>query len=168
MRLIQEIYEAHKDAVYRYLLHLTREPSLAEDLTSDTFLAAIRSLARFQGECDVRTWLFSIARHKWYDYLRSRKKQVSLEELAELYLEEDMETASLRRSQLEAVRRLLERWEPRSREAVLLRMEGYSFREIGGRLGISENTARVLEFRAKKKLKEELRKEGIWDDETSL
>ena len=168
MRMVGEIYEAYRDDVYRYLLGQTRDPSLAEDLTSDTFLAAIRGLQRFQGEGDIKTWLFSIARHKWYDYLRRRKKLTSMEELAGVYLEEDMEAAALRRDQLQAILRFLEKEDLRCREIVLLRMEGYAFREIAQRLGISENTARVADFRTKKKLKEMLRKEGLWDDETAL
>ena len=60
----------------------------------------------------------------------------------------------------ELVNRLLSQKDERSRRAFSLRLEGYSFREIGEMLGISENSARVLEYRTRIYLQKELRKEG--------
>ena len=166
--LITAKYEAHKQEVFRYLLRLCGDPSLAEDLTSDTFLAAILALPRFRGESGVRTWLFSIARHKWSEHLRREKRRLSPEEAAALLPEDGgPEAALLSKDRLEAVLRLLQNEEPRARETVRLRMEGWSYREIGEKLGISESAARVLDFRAKKRMREALRKEGLLDDESN-
>ncbi|MFD7513107.1 sigma-70 family RNA polymerase sigma factor, partial [Streptomyces sp. NPDC059853] len=59
----------HRD-VWRYVAHLAGDPRLADDLTQDTFLRALRSLHRFEGRSTARTWLLSIARHTVVDSLR--------------------------------------------------------------------------------------------------
>ena len=58
------------------------------------------------------------------------------------------------------VSELLEQKDERSRNIFNLRLQGYSFREIGDRLGISENSARVVEHRVRMFLQKELRKDG--------
>ena len=64
MFLIKDLYEKYKQDVFIYLLSITHNKSLSEDLVSETFLGAIKSLANFKGKSDIKTWLFSIARHK--------------------------------------------------------------------------------------------------------
>lgn len=59
----------HRD-VWRYVAHLAGDPRLADDLTQETFLRALRSLHRFEGRSTARTWLLSIARHTVVDSLR--------------------------------------------------------------------------------------------------
>lgn len=98
MLQIEKLYMQYGQDVYRYLLSLTRDPLLSEDLLSETFLAVITSLPSFQGESSVKTWLFSIARHKWLQQLRSNGRKgeggaLSYEQLedflADWYLSED-------------------------------------------------------------------------------
>ncbi len=56
--------------LYRYALSQTRDPSVAEDLVQETFLAALRSLASFRGDASLLTWLVSILRRKIIDHRR--------------------------------------------------------------------------------------------------
>lgn len=70
---IKDLYEQYQNDIYRYLISITHDKSLSEDLTSETFLAAIKSIASFKGNSSIKTWLFSIARYKWYEYLRKQK-----------------------------------------------------------------------------------------------
>ena len=62
------------------------------------------------------------------------------------------------------VHELLNKEPERTREIVQMRMDGYSFYEIGQRFGISESSARVIDFRAKTKIREILKKEGFADE----
>lgn len=161
--MITYIYERYKQDVFQYLMSLTHDKTLSEDLTSETFLSAIKSIMRFKGKSDLKTWLFSIARYKWYEYLRKNKATVSMEDLTQMYL---LETASMENKVIkeELIKRalyLLEEESERSRRIVLMRIEGYSFYEIAKKYHISESSARVIDFRTKQKLKEKLVKEGF-------
>lgn len=160
---IKSLYEEYKHDVFTYLVSLTHDSLLAEDLVSDTFLGAIRSLPRFKGDSDIKTWLFSIARHKWYEHLRKEKPTISLDDLAERYLrsESDLEVFAIQREFSQKVLRILDNEPARIRGVVLMRVEGYSFLEIAVKHGISESSARVIDHRAKKKIRDALAKEGV-------
>ena len=60
--------------------------------------------------------------------------------------------------------RLLEQESERTRSIVMMRLDGYSFYEIGQKYGISESSARVIDFRTKDKLRKILKKEGFTDE----
>ena len=169
---IEKLYMQYGQDVYRYLLSLTRDPLLSEDLLSETFLAVITSLPSFQGESSVKTWLFSIARHKWLQQLRSNGRKgeggaLSYEQLedflADWYLSEDPSKHLTDAEACGRLRQLLDAEEERTRQVVSLRIAGHSFAAIGRRLGISEGSARVIDFRAKKKIQSILKKEGLYD-----
>lgn len=160
--LIKELYETYKNDIYYYLLSLTHNSHLSEDLTSETFLGAITSIHTFRGEADIKTWLFSIARYKWYEYLRKRKEEISFEELAETYIvgEDAMENRIHNKEVAKRCLDILNEELERTRSIVMMRIEGYSYHEIALKFGISESSARVIDFRAKKKIQKILEKEG--------
>ena len=62
--------DKYGDLLYRYALSRIQNPSTAEDLVQETFLAALRARDRFAGNSTTRTWLVGILRHKIYDHLR--------------------------------------------------------------------------------------------------
>lgn len=159
---IKALYQQYHADLYNYLLGLTRSADLSEELLSETFCAAIISLPRFRGDADVKTWLFSIARRKWMDYLRKRHPTESLE-LAALYIADTApgpEELALLRSAAQRAMELLEKEDTRAQQVFRSRLEGYSYYEIARSLHIRENSARVMDFRTRKKLKEQLQKEG--------
>lgn len=161
---VGELYERYHRDVYRYLLGLTRDAGLAEELLSETFCAAITALPRFRGDADGKTWLFTIARHKWLDHLR-RKAPADVS-LTELYIADTAPGPELRLLRREAAGRALEllgREEPRTRKIVKMRIEGHSFYEIGRALNIREGSARVIDFRARSKIRSILEQEGYHD-----
>jgi RNA polymerase sigma-70 factor (ECF subfamily) len=65
-----EWVEEHGDALFRYARARVAGRELAEDLVQETFLAALQSLDRFRNRSSLRTWLFSILRHKIVDHYR--------------------------------------------------------------------------------------------------
>lgn len=164
MDAVTELYEAYHRDVSRYLLGLTRDAALTEDLVSETFCAAITALPRFRRESDVKTWLFTIARRKWLDHLRAKKPDTL--SLTELYIADTAPGPELRAMRREAAKRalaLLEREDARTQRIVLLRIEGHSFYEIGRDLNIREGSARVIDFRARNRIREILEQEGYHD-----
>lgn len=160
--LIKKIYEEYKQDVFVYLVSLTNDTSLSEDLVSETFLSAIKSIHRFKGQSSIKTWLFSIARNKWYEYLRKEKSTTSLDDLAYHYIvsESYLEERAIHKDISHKIVHLLEQESARTKDIVLMRIEGYSYLEISQKYGITESSARVIDYRAKKKIKDTLIKEG--------
>ena len=155
MRSMEEVYRAHSQTVYRYLLSLTREEQLAEELTQETFYQAVKSIGRFDGSCKMTTWLCSIAKHQLSAYRRRHPPQAEAEEW-ELPGPSAEHTALDKLERVRLLRRLHELPEP-GREVVYLRLFGdLSFREIGQVLNKTENWARVTYYRAKERLRKEL------------
>src|SRR5712664_3304002 len=62
--------DAHGDYLFNFAVGQIRDPSVAEDLVQDTFLAAFKARDRFSAKSSERTWLVGILRHKIYDHLR--------------------------------------------------------------------------------------------------
>ena len=152
-----EIYERYARTVYRYLLSLTGSPDIAEELTQETFFRAIKQSDRFDGSSSMTTWLCGIAKRVRLEYARKHKEQAELEEVT-LTSPSAEESAIASESRIELLRALHGLEEP-AREVTYLRaFGGLSFREIGAVLGITENNARAIFFRAKQKLGKELEK----------
>jgi RNA polymerase sigma-70 factor, ECF subfamily len=73
--------ERHLDDVYGYLVYLTRDPALAEDLTAETFEKALRQWGRFDPRrASARTWLTQIARTTALDWFRAEERRRRREE----------------------------------------------------------------------------------------
>lgn len=169
-QILAELFETYYKDIYAYLYSLCHNASLAEDLTSEVFLSVVRSISGFRGEADIRTWLYAIARRKWYAWLRWKQKQipgVSIQDLCNVpdpRWEENVTAGDL----MEIILEILASETKATQQVVQLRAEGYSYYEIGKRLNITESSARVIFFRAKTKIKEYLIKEGFPHDRNHL
>lgn len=155
MQSIEEVYRQHAQTVFRYLLSLTGDEDLSEELTQETFYQAIRSSGRFDGNCKVTTWLCAIAKNV---LLSHRRKHPAAEDLeaADLTVPSAEQEASLSLSRVELMKSLHGMPEP-YREVLYLRLFGdLSFREIGDVFGKSENWARVTFYRGKEKIRKEV------------
>ncbi len=152
---MEELYKENAALVYHFLLSKCGDLSVAEELTQETFLQAIRSADNYDGSCKMSVWLCQIAKHLLYQYWRKQKKSVLLEEDEWILSEEsEVERQVLAREELLEVLGRLHRLPVNMREVVYLRITGdLSFREIGRIMGKSENWARVNFFRAKELLK---------------
>lgn len=169
MTALEELFSENYKDVYRYLYSLCRDVSLSEDLASETFLEAVKSISGFRGDSDVKTWLFSIARHRWCNYLRKKRRTVEEAGLYDLTEREQPAVRSaeedfLNRELAERVYKIINEEQQRPRNVALMRIEGYSFREIGKAFGISESSARVIFFRTKEKILKILREEGLYNE----
>lgn len=152
----EELYQENAALVYHFLLSKCRKPDVAEDLTQETFLQAIRSIESYNGKCKISVWLCQIAKHLLYQYWERRKESVPLEEDWMLSAEPGVERQVLAREELLDVLGRLHRLPVNMREVVYLRVSAdLSFREIGRIMGKSENWARVNFFRAKELLRGE-------------
>ena len=79
--------DRYGDLLYRFALVRIKDPSIAEDLVQETFLAALHSRDRFEGRSKARTWLIAILKHKIIDHIRKKTKEQTtdrLENIAEI------------------------------------------------------------------------------------
>ena len=164
LKEIEEIYRLYKDDIFKYLISLTYDPNLSEDLLSETFIRAIKSIGKFKGESSVKTWLFSIARYTWYDHMRKDKKEIHLDELLYLHINEDLEKSSINKEVAERIMDLLKREDQRNQDIFMMRVKGYSHYEIGLKHKISESSARVINHRLKNKIRNILEMEGLGNE----
>lgn len=84
MKQIETLYFEYKQDIYSYLLSLTHDPTLSEDLLSETFVKAIFSIGNFKGNSSIKTWLFGIARHLWLKNLRKDRPAVEYSDLLDV------------------------------------------------------------------------------------
>lgn len=151
---MEELYNQNSKIVYHYLLSLCRDPTLAEDLTQDTFLRAFQALEKYDGSCRLSTWLCQIGKHLYYQHLSKTKREIPAEPEEKTAPEASQpEKTVLNRLELMDMLKEMQKLSPLTREVIYLRATAcLSFREIGEILGKSENWARVTFYRGKETL----------------
>ncbi|MBM6828057.1 sigma-70 family RNA polymerase sigma factor [Anaerotignum lactatifermentans] len=165
MTTFEMLYDEYYDRVYAFLYRLCADRSLTEDLLQETFLQAYVSFHRFRGECEVFTWLASIAKHVYFKYLKRNRlhlDSVNLDVVVSTYCMETVDPEEIyhREYVKKVVRDMVRKIPKKYRDVVLLRMYAeLPFSQIALALKISENSAKVIFFRAKKKMMEVLRNE---------
>lgn len=161
MQKIEDLYIKYKQDVYFYLISITSNPTLSEDLLSETFLKAIYALPRFKENSSIKTWLCGIARNLWLQHLRSHKSTVEYDDLLGIYIKENLENSFITKQAANRVHELLATKDQISRKIVYMRVDGIPYSEISQKYSMSESSARVIDFRTKKWLKSTLEKEGL-------
>ena len=76
--------DEYGDSLYRFALSRVKDPSVAEDLVQETFLAALRARENFKGRSAGRTWLIAILKHKIVDYIRKKIREPSSDKIETL------------------------------------------------------------------------------------
>ena len=160
MQVIEGLYDAYAGDLYRYLLFLTHDAALSEDLLSETFVRAIGALSVFRGESSEKTWLFGIARNVWLSQLKKSKRLSGDEPLADC-LSVSVEEIAENRALLDRIKTLMSTRSETERTIFWMRADGYAYAQIAAQCNIHENTARVLFSRVKRWLIDMLSKEGF-------
>ncbi|MDD5674933.1 MAG: sigma-70 family RNA polymerase sigma factor [Chitinivibrionales bacterium] len=160
------LYERYKDRVFGFLLRMTSDRQLAEDIMQDTFVAALRNRAQFDRKRNFLSWIFGIAHKRAIDYFRHVKvesdhvddtgKSIGSAET----LPDDV-LAKTRLSQ--AVQSAVAKLDPLQREVFLLRELGdVPFKEIAELMACPINTALGRMRLALKNIRKELEGQGIY------
>ena len=161
---MQVLFARHHVRVYRFVLRLVRDESVAEDLISDVFLDVWRQAGRFEGRSQVSTWLLAIARFKALSALRRRPDEELDDETAEAIEDpsDDPEVALDKKDKSAAIRKCLEKLSAEHREIIdLVYYHEKSVEEVAKIVGIPENTVKTRMFYARKRLAELLKAAGI-------
>ena len=151
-----ELYRRHLTRVYRYLVAHVGNTRDAEDLTSQTFLAALEGIGSFRGSGSFAAWILGIASRKRLMFYRGSKPEVPLE-VAIHYPSPELPTdrAAAQRLQLEAISRALKKLSPDRAEALILTyFGGLSQAEAGRVLNKSEAAVKMLISRGLQDLRE--------------
>jgi RNA polymerase sigma-70 factor (ECF subfamily) len=161
LRAFSTLYERYVTQVYRYLLFRVGNVDDAQDLTSQTFLAAMESLPKYRGQSQFIAWLLGIARHKTVDQFRRRKPEVEIETAENLSDSDDPPDDLIgRQLQMEQVTRKLNTLAPDRAEALTLRLFAQlEVREIAQIMERDEAAVRMLVWRGLKDLQAQLTRE---------
>ena len=149
-----QVYDLYIGQIYGYLFNRVQNRQIAEDLTSEVFLKALKAFDRFDpNRASVKTWLYQIARNHLIDYYRTRKVTEDIEqvELASENLQMDSELENT--LNLEKLRKLLSELPEESRELITLRIwDELSYKEIAEVTGKNEGALKVAFSRVLKQL----------------
>jgi len=153
-------FRDHRESVYRYVRFRVATREVAEDITSDVFVKALRSLSRYDRRRSApRTWLLRIARNAVTDHLRALRRQgslhVSLDRVPDLVSSApSQEERLLREERLQRVFNGLAELREADQEILSLRYgAGLPNREIAVSLGITPNAVAVRIHRALERLR---------------
>lgn len=153
MKVFSEIYYEYVTHIYRFLLNLCRNESLAEELTQQTFYKAFLNIEKFEQRCSLSTWLCTIAKNEWLLECR-KKKSVLLDQIEDLADQGNMEEDLLKKEQQMLVRKTILTLESPYQDVLVLRTYAeLSFHEIACIHNKSESWAKVTYLRAKQKIK---------------
>jgi RNA polymerase sigma-70 factor (ECF subfamily) len=162
---LEEIYNNYFKDVYFFIYSLSKDKHIAEDLTSETFVKAIKSIESFKGNCDIKVWLFQIAKNSYYSYIRKHKNLIELDSVPEIKDDFDIEKSVLSSDESMKIHEILHNLSEPYKEVFSLRIFGeLSFRKIGSLFGKTDNWACVTFHRANNRIREEMRN----DDESHM
>lgn len=144
---------------------MCRDADLSEELTQECFYQAYCSFHRYNGSCELFTWLAAIAKNTYFKYLRKHKHELNnYEYIAEQLTSADTlpDDAAIKEEMLSTLRRSINKLNPKYRDVIILRIYAeLSFAQIAGYLGITEGSAKVIFYRAKTAIWEEMKSENI-------
>lgn len=154
---LENLYKKYFKDVYLYIKSLSGDVHIAEDITSETFLKAIKNINSFKGDCDIRVWLCQIAKNTYFSYLRKNKRFVFTDIEKEKEDNINIEQRLCTKEDSLKIHQILHNLKEPYKEVFTLRVFAeLSFKEIGEIFGKSENWACVTYHRARRKIQEEM------------
>ena len=163
MQSFEDVYRIYFRRIYAFLYKLTSDSDVSEEMAQETFYQAFLSFHRYNGSCEMFTWLAAIAKNVFFKYLRKKKlTSLHIELLVEPQAgaESDPEQILEQRFVAEYVNECVSRLPQKYRDVVFLRIYAeLPFAQIADILGITENSAKVVYYRAKNLLRKDLFKD---------
>ena len=151
------LYRGHVNAVYRYLYSRVGNAKDAEDLTAQTFLAALEAFPRYKHKGQFAAWLFSIARNKTIDHFRVPDRQADLGNAEQLTQGSDLLQQAVKTERIAALKALIQSLPEDERELLRLRFVAeLPFGEIGAVLKRKPDTVKKSLYRLLARMQAEL------------
>ncbi len=158
MTEFEKLFNENKEFIFKYLMKMTRDASLSEELTQETFFRAYMNYASLRNKEKASVWLCSIAKNTYFAWYNEQKKidHENLPEKADesANIEEMFINKELYNKALQCLHELEE---PYKEVFMLSVFGGFSLKEISALFSKSESWARVTFYRAKQKILEKMR-----------
>lgn len=155
---LDNLYKLYMNDVYRYLLYLCKDKYLAEDLLQDTFFRAYLYLEDCPPD-NVKPWLFRVAHNSFIDNTRKNKRSspTDAEILNNIEDPKSTEKDLLIKEQLSLVKSVMKNMPEKHKEALKLCVfKGLSYKEAAQVMGVSVSHIKILVFRARQTLKDNI------------
>jgi RNA polymerase sigma-70 factor (ECF subfamily) len=149
------LFARHQIRLYRFLVRIVRDETVAEDLLSDVFLDVWRKAKQFEGRSTVSTWLMAIGRLKALSALRRRSDVELSDEMAFTIVDpaDDPETVLEKKNSSDVLRRCVTALSPAHGQIIdLVYYHEKSVGEVAEIVGIPEATVKTRMFYARKQL----------------
>ena len=158
-KAVEQLYQLHVRAVYRFIYYKVGRKEDAEDITQDVFMAAFAGLPRFRGEAKFVNWCYEIAKRKIADLWKETYAMPIDDIETTLGLHTTDETAEMcserqqhDNTRIQEVAAVLEKLPENYRTVLHYRfLKNYSIKETAQTMGITVSNAKVLQHRALKK-----------------
>ena len=153
----EQIYTTYFRDVYLYIRRLSNSEHIAEEITSETFFKAMKSIDSFRWDCDIRIWLCQIAKNCYYSYQKKADRTESIDNVEIAEQSASFEERLFRHDTAMQIQKILHDVPEPYKEVFMWRVYAeLSFKQIGQIFGKSENWACVTYHRARNKIKEKL------------
>jgi RNA polymerase sigma-70 factor (ECF subfamily) len=157
------LVRAYETPIHNYVLRLTGDRTLAEDLTQDVFVRVLNGLPKFSARCKFTTWLFQVTKNRVLDELRARERRpqavVSFDEMPAI---ESYDQPPERIETIDAIWRAVQDLNPDLKMALLLRdVVGLPYNEIADALEITLATVKWRIFKGREEVQLTLARDGI-------
>jgi len=154
--LVVAAYEQYRDELVAYLVRVTRDADVAEDLVQEAFLKLLLEARDREAPDNVRAWLYRVVTNAAVSRGRRLSTAIAFaDRIPGAQPAEDPEDACLRAEERRCVERLLSRVRPDERRALLLAADGVEGTQIAVAIGRSHVATRTLMHRARARLRTE-------------
>ncbi len=161
---LQKLYARHQDRILLFLTRLIRDPSLAEELVNEVFLAVWRHASEFKGRSRVFTWLAGIARYKAMSALK-RRTEAQLPDDVATSIEDPSDNAAAKMEKDDrriVLQRCLAKLPPTQREVIdLFYFQDEPIQDVARRMGVATSTIKTRMFYARTRMAELLKEAGV-------
>ncbi|WP_373428955.1 RNA polymerase sigma factor [Flavobacterium sp. SORGH_AS_0622] len=131
-----------------------------QDLFQEIVCQLWKSYDSFRNESQFSTWMYRVAVNTAIVFLKKEKRKIDKYEIDSDNIKEDENDSHIKESQLDHFYKAVQKLDKIDKAIIFYQLEGFSHKEIGQNLGISEGNARVKLNRAKEKLKEIIKNQG--------
>lgn len=158
MTEFEKLFNENREFIFKYLMKMTHDSSLSEELTQETFFRAYMNYASLRNKEKVSVWLCQIAKNTYFAWYNEQKKKASLDVLETASIDESIEDVFVQKELSQKALRCMHELEEPYKEVFMLSVfGGFSLKDISSIFEKSESWARVTFYRAKQKLLEKLR-----------
>jgi len=152
--------ESHKGILYKVSKMYMDNSDDQQDLFQEIVCQLWKSYESFRNESQFSTWMYRVAVNTAIVFLKKEKRKVDKYEIPSENVKDDEGDSHIKESQLDHFYKAVQKLEKIDKAIIFYQLEGFSHKEIGENLGISEGNARVKLNRAKEKLKEIIKNQG--------